>query len=301
MYTYAAGGKAMAKAIEGRTTAKIVERLTAEIRRVEGLHHAASDETVTTGCLALDRLLPGGGLRRGTLVEWLAAETGSGATTLALLAAREACRQGGLVAVLDRERWFYPPAAAGLQVDLERLLVVRPPNRRDDAWALDQLLRSRAIGAVVAWPDDWDQHTFRRLQLAAEVGEGLGLLVRPASVRSEPSWAELRLLVDPLPMLPGEAPSSMQRNMTLPTALPMTALPMTTLPTAALRAARQPGGLGRRWRLEVLRVRGAKDGAAVEVELDERTGVLHESWPENSVRLASSVGARAPERRSRGA
>ena len=267
----------MARAIRGPTTIKVVERLAAEIRRVEGLHHAAWGETVTTGCPPLDRLLPGGGLRRGTLVEWLAAEAGSGAATLALIAAREACRQGGLLAVLDPQRWFYPPAAAGLQVDLERLLVVRPPHRSDDAWALDQLLRSRAVGAVLAWPDDWDEHTFRRLQLAAEAGAGLGLLVRPASVRRQPSWAELRLLVDPLPTLPGATSASAQP------------------------AARQGCGSGRRWRLEVLRVRGAQDGAAIAVRLDERTGGLYESWPENSVRLAPSVAARTTRRRSRGA
>src|SRR5580698_5983383 len=95
------GVASMQKPISARTTSGVVERLTAEVRRIEGLHHRASDEAVTTGCAALDRLLPGAGLRRGTLVEWLAPGAGSGATTLALIAAREACRQGGVLAVLD--------------------------------------------------------------------------------------------------------------------------------------------------------------------------------------------------------
>ncbi len=95
MYTNATGGPSMRKPISGGTSADILERLTAEVRRIEGLHHRTSDETVTTGCPALDRLLPGAGLRRGTLVEWLAAGAGSGAATLAWIAAREACRAGG--------------------------------------------------------------------------------------------------------------------------------------------------------------------------------------------------------------
>ena len=43
-----------------------------------------------------------------------------------------------------------------------------------------------------------DGRTFRRLQLAAEQGGGLGLLIRPATVRGEPSWADVRLLIEPL-------------------------------------------------------------------------------------------------------
>jgi protein ImuA len=255
----------MRKSIPAQTPAEVVARLTAEVRRIESLHHRLSDEVVTTGCAALDRLLPSAGLRRGTLVEWLADGAGSGSATLALIAAREACRQGGLLAVLDAERSFYPPAAAGLHVDLEKLLIVRPPNRRDDSWALDQLLRSRAVAAVMAWPGDWDEHTFRRLQLAVEAGQGLGLLLRPGSVRREPSWAELRLLVEPL-----------------------------VTPEAAHRR-------GRRWRLEIARIRGGPEGGILEVELDEPSGTLYETRTTNPVHLASRLAPAAPRRRSRGA
>jgi RecA/RadA recombinase len=107
----------MHKPISGRTTAQVLERLAAEVRRIEGLHHPTASAATTTGCSALDRLLPEGGLRRGTLVEWLSAAPGSGAATLALIAAREACRSGGVLAVLDTQRGFYPPGAAALQVE----------------------------------------------------------------------------------------------------------------------------------------------------------------------------------------
>jgi hypothetical protein len=40
---------------------------------------------------------------------------------------------------------------------------------------------------------------FRRLQLAAESGGGLGFLVRPMTCRAEPSWAAVRLGVTALP------------------------------------------------------------------------------------------------------
>jgi hypothetical protein len=40
---------------------------------------------------------------------------------------------------------------------------------------------------------------FRRLQLAAEAGGGLGFLVRPMACRAEPSWAAVRLGVSAQP------------------------------------------------------------------------------------------------------
>src|SRR5688572_30314171 len=49
--------------------------------------------------------------RRGALVEYLA-DDGSGATAVALMTAREACRDGGALVVVSRSRRFYPPAAA---------------------------------------------------------------------------------------------------------------------------------------------------------------------------------------------
>ena len=57
------------------------------------------------------------------------AGSGNGAATLGLLSAREACREGGVLVVVDRSQTFYPPAAAAWGIDLERLIVVSPEDR----------------------------------------------------------------------------------------------------------------------------------------------------------------------------
>jgi hypothetical protein len=158
-----------------------------------GTATAAEATTFSTGVAALDRLLPGGGLRHGMLVEWLAELPGCGAATLGLLAAREACRAGGVLVVLDRARAFYPPAAVGWGVDPARLVVVRPRTARDEIWAAVQALRSPVVAAVWTMVDRLESRNFRRLQLAAEAGGTLGVLVRGASARGQPSWADVRL------------------------------------------------------------------------------------------------------------
>lgn len=251
--------------------ADTVRTLAERVRQIEGEARwkgpAGDDDPthISSGSRTLDRLLPSGGLSRGTLVEWLAGASGSGTATLALLAAREASREAGAVVVLDRRQWFYPPAAVSLGVELEKLLVIRPRSKADEAWALDQSLRCSGVAAVLAWPEELDDHTFRRLQLAAETSGVLGLFVRPQSARAEPSWAELRLEVSPLP------------------------------------TQQQWGGIfRRRLRVELLRCRGGQAGGSVEIEIEEG-GSVHETATTNSLHLASPLAARASGRRSRGA
>jgi hypothetical protein len=135
--------------------------------------------------------------RRGTLVEYLA-DSGSGAALVALLAAREACREGETLAVVDRSRTFYPPAAARFGFHQDSILI-RPQSRKDELWALHQTLRCPGVGAVLCWLDRLEQRAFRGLQLAAEQGGAAGLFIRPTSVRGLPTWSDMQLLLEALP------------------------------------------------------------------------------------------------------
>ena len=167
-------------------------------RRMERLSGGRGPEegVISTGDLALDKLFPRGGLQRGTLVEWLAEHPGSGVGMLALMVARR-CSEGRAIVIMDRARRFYPPSVASWGMDLENLLVLRPRSESEELWALEQVLRSPSVGAVWAPLARIDVREFRRLQLAAENGGAVGMLVRPADVRGEPSWAEAQFLVRP--------------------------------------------------------------------------------------------------------
>jgi protein ImuA len=158
----------------------------------------------SSGCLALDQALPQGGFTRGSLVEWLSADAGGGASLFAIAAAHQAQRAGGAVVVIDRDFGFYPPAAMPWGLDLASTIVVHPRSEADERWALDQALRCEHAAAVIAWPRRLDGRTFRRLQLAAEASGATGLLVRPAAAaRREPSWSHVRLSATPRPAASG--------------------------------------------------------------------------------------------------
>ena len=178
---------------------QILAALRENIHHLEGVRRRREDPPFSSGCPPLDRLLPEAGFPRGILIEWLSAGEGGGAAMLALIAAREAVTLGGALVVMDRHNWFYPPAAASLGIDLGKTIVIRAGRSRDELWALDQVLRCRGVGAAYAAIDKLDWRWFRRLQLAVEDGGGLGLLLRPAEVRGQPSWSHVQLLVQPRP------------------------------------------------------------------------------------------------------
>src|SRR3990172_9344057 len=153
----------------------VIQDLKAKLRQLERTGQPRG-EAVFTGIEGLDRLLPEGGVRRGTLVEWLSAGEGSGAGTLALVCARQACQAGGVAVVVDRGGEFYPPAAAACGIGLRETIVVHPSTSRDEVWAWDQALRSTAVGVVWGWLAELDDRSQRRLQLAAERGGGIGVV-----------------------------------------------------------------------------------------------------------------------------
>jgi hypothetical protein len=156
-------------------------------------------EVVSTGFRPLDRLLSAGGVRRGSLIEWLAADDASGAVALACavacrLAAPRSARPATTILVVDRGGRFHPPAVlpwleavagGGAAHDgsdgtgrRPQLVVARPSTDDDELWAIDQSLRCPGVAAVLAWPGRVHPTAMRRWQLAARSGGAVGLLVR---------------------------------------------------------------------------------------------------------------------------
>jgi hypothetical protein len=177
---------------------EIIEELRDRLRQVERAHRPAQAPVLSTGT-PLDQLLPEKGLECGQLVEWLSDGEGAGAATLALVVAGRLLQRGGVFVVIDGKREFYPPAAAGLGIPPELTVIVRPSCEGDALWALEQSLRCNSVAVALGWMGGLNDRTFRRLQLAAEAGGGIGFLLRPVAFRAQPSWAAVRLLVQALP------------------------------------------------------------------------------------------------------
>ena len=157
-----------------------------------------TDRTFTTGLDAIDALAPGGAFARGTIHELLFAP-GDGeprffATTLAKHASTK--RRQPII-WSDPCGDLYPPALATMGIDLRQFYLLRPPTSADEVWAVAECLRCKGVGAVVAAPAVLSRVEARRLQLAAETGGAVGLLLRPAGKRSVHYAATTRWLIAP--------------------------------------------------------------------------------------------------------
>jgi len=191
----------MLKIHHHKTRQRKVVELQAQIRQWERGSPLVASTAHSTGCAALDALLPAGGVRPGSLVEWVGEGLASGAGTLSLVVAREVCPQGQPIVLIDPRRQIYPAALAALGWDLARVVMIRPNCERETLWACEEALRCEAVGVVWAQLDDCSGTPFRRLRLAAEQSSGMGLLLRPEKSLQQPSWAEARLVVQPQPSL----------------------------------------------------------------------------------------------------
>jgi len=174
-----------------------LERLRAMLERHRGGGGGGPQRFVPTGVAGLDAVLPRGGLPGGAVTEVLSAFDGVGAMTLAFRAAMAAAEGTRAVVVVDTRGDLYPPAVWRLGVAVDGLIVVRVRRPAAVVWVVDQALRCSGVGAVVAPIDRLDEAASRRLQLAAESCDGLGLLIRPAARRGR-SFAAVQMCVEPV-------------------------------------------------------------------------------------------------------
>jgi len=124
-------------------------------------------ETISTGSLSLDVALGIGGLPRGRIIEIFGPE-GSGKTTLALQAAAEAQKKGGVVAFIDAEHALDPTYAEKLGVDVENIFVSQPDSGEDALEIAETLVRSNAIDLIII---DSVAALVPRAELEGEMGD----------------------------------------------------------------------------------------------------------------------------------
>jgi protein ImuA len=223
------------------TQANVIVRLKADLAELQGFSGRQQKARVSMGVSALDSLLPGGGVRAGSLIEWISAGNGGGATTLLLHAAARNISCHRPLVVIDGSGEFYPPSIGALFASIEGtgrssrsiVLVIRPSNEAESVWAMEQVLRCPAVGLMLGWVERLSDRAARRLQLAAERGACAGMLIRPASEESAPFWAEARFRVDPI-----------------------------------------AAGESRRLRVSLVRCRGGQAGGSLELVIDDETGAV---------------------------
>jgi protein ImuA len=181
-------------------TAGLPAHLQRQMWRGDALGSAARG-SMPSGHVALDRELPGGGWPRAALTELLLAQPGCGELRLlAPVLAAQTAQTDRHVLLIAPPYMPYAPALAAWGVVLERLIWICAPHRAgvdaDTLWAAEQALRHQGVGAVLMWLSTVRAQALRRLQVAAQDGDALAFLMRPARAAAQSSPAPLRIVCE---------------------------------------------------------------------------------------------------------
>lgn len=170
-------------------------QLAEQIRQLRMRGHAPPVRC-PSGLPELDAVL-GGGFVTAAVHELVADRAGAAIYSITWRIAIRAASGSRWIFYIDTQHDLYPPGVAQLGVPLGRLVVVRTAHPADALWVCEQTLRCRAVAAVVLPLRTVDAQASRRLQLAAEAGGNLCLLLR-GDERGGYTFAASRLRVNPL-------------------------------------------------------------------------------------------------------
>jgi len=189
---------------------------------------ASPDRAFVTGLAAWDALAPQGMLARGAVHELLfdgdAGQPRFVAGVMGKAAAKSKDEAGRMkdetegatsfsslrlhpsslnspVIWSDPSGEVYPPALAAMGLDLTKVFLLRTSRDEDEAWAVAECLRCRGVGAVIAAPSPLKRMSrieARRLQLAAEHGGSVGILLRQTGRGDDIYAAATRWKVSPM-------------------------------------------------------------------------------------------------------
>ncbi|CAH1661817.1 ImuA family protein [Chelatococcus asaccharovorans] len=195
-----------------RAARSVIASLQERIAHLEGGAGRAR-EVLPFGLPEIDRRLPGGGLGLGCLHE--IAGGGNGAVdgaAAAMFAAGIAARTKGKVLWIVTRSDLFAPAIAQAGLNPDRVIHVEAGDEKALLACFEEGLRHGGLGAVVAETAHLSMTASRRLQLAAEGSDTVGLAVRrwrrqtEAGDFGQPTASVTRWRVSVLPTAPLPVP-----------------------------------------------------------------------------------------------
>ncbi len=143
----------------------------------QGNNQYSHPETITTGFHELDKLLPYRGWPLGSTLEILTSQCGAGELRLVMPAMAALTQQGFYIAWIAPPYTPYAPSLLQHGIDIRYVIVIDEKTTQDNQhWCMEKLLSSEKCGMALMWPTSCSTKNIRRLQLAAEKGNSLGIL-----------------------------------------------------------------------------------------------------------------------------
>lgn len=143
----------------------------------------------STGYPQFDDILPRRGWPQNGLVEIITPNEGMGELQLLIPLMRSVIDQGQWILWVSPPHLVYAPALIQAGINTAHILVVSLDTPCKDAlWSIEKALQTSSCGLVLAWQNWLPGKVLRRLQLAAEDGNTLGVLFKHRDSKHSPSF-----------------------------------------------------------------------------------------------------------------
>ena len=183
---------APAEGAHARLLANLPRSVESDVWRANQLGESVT-EVMSSGWVALDGELPGGGWPRRSVTEVLATQPSVLEWRLLAPTLRRVVAEGGQVLVVGPARTPHLPGLRHEGLSERHLVWIQAEVPSERLWVTEQLIKSNSAGAIVAWLPQARQEQLRRLQVCAHGCEAPVFLCRPVAARHEASAAPLRV------------------------------------------------------------------------------------------------------------
>lgn len=171
---------------------RLAPHIAEAVWRGDELSHQVT-ESVSSAWAALDAELPGGGWPRRSVTEILAAQPSVIEWRLMSPCLGQVVQAGGQIVVIGPPRHPHLPGLQHMGLSERQFIWIQADAPAERLWTTEQLIKSNAAGAVIAWLPKVRPEQLRRLQVCALACEGPVFLCRPEAARHESSAAPLRV------------------------------------------------------------------------------------------------------------
>jgi len=157
-------------------------------------HRTDSNAAVDTGIEPLNDFLPTGGWPANSMVELVVEQWGIGELQVLLPLMSHLSQQHQRLVLIAPPYLPYAPALLSAGIQLDHLVIIDNRIAPEDIWwASEKILRNEGCALVLIWPKKPDYHHIRRLQLAADAGNSLGILMHRGLPTDTPVALRLKL------------------------------------------------------------------------------------------------------------
>ncbi len=187
--------------------ADIVQRLRKEILQLQGIPSALPASVESFGLGPINAAFPGKTFPLAAVHEFIMQQPEAAAASSAFVMALvgKILPKGASAVWISAQRKIFPPALKSYGISPEQFIFIGLKKDKEIQWAMEEALKCKGLGIVLAEMQELDFTSSRRLQLAVEKSRVTGFVFRnnPRSINTNACFTRWQISALPALLPPG--------------------------------------------------------------------------------------------------